>query len=108
MAESDANDDQQEHRLVMPFVVCQSQGGPYDDTAFVAGYTAGTIDAALHAAEQIVAEFKWMVSPDLIPQLDLLAMRYGFDLTHEPWDEHPDEWTEVTITKATGGKRDDS
>lgn len=30
-------EEEQEYDLVMPFVVCQSQGGPYDDDAFVGG-----------------------------------------------------------------------
>jgi hypothetical protein len=30
------SDDQHEWGMVMPFVVCQSKGGPYDDDSFVA------------------------------------------------------------------------
>lgn len=42
-----AGDDHEEHDaefgLVMPFVVCESQGGPYDDNAYVAGFEAGNL-----------------------------------------------------------------
>jgi hypothetical protein len=84
--------------LLMPFTVCASQGGPYDDAAFVAGYTAGLLDGRLADPDN-----GWPIAQQvpsaLVPQLDLLAMRHGWNITSEPWGEHPDEWTLVTFTR---------
>lgn len=40
-------DEPDEYALVMPFTVVASVGGPYDDDAFAAGFTAGRIDCLL-------------------------------------------------------------
>lgn len=82
--------------LVMPFVVCQSNGGPYEDAAFVAGAQFGQVQAELAAGPFEVEHY---VHSALAPQMDLLAMRYGYRFVSEPWDEHPDEWARVTFTK---------
>ncbi len=90
--------DDAEYGLLMPFVACLTQGGTYEDRAFVAGYNCGALDARMqHEPEDVWAHY---VAPDLIAQLDLIAMRHGWTLTHEPWDEHPDEWTLATFTRA--------
>ena len=85
----------------MPFVVCQSQGGPYDDTAFVAGARFGQIE---HEAKTILPgrQKQWWSEPGLVPQLDLVAMENGLNMTTEPWDEHPDEWVLVTFSRSEG------
>lgn len=90
--------DEPEYGLVMPFVVCHDQGGPYDPEAFVAGWNAGVIDALLPIVREHGCTVEKYVDPRLVPQLDLIAMRCGYTLTSEPWDEHPDEWTHVTFT----------
>lgn len=98
--------DEGEYALVMPFVACESQGGPYDDTAFVAAYNCATVAetlrtlAHLHTNGLTAATVERYVRPDLIPQLDLIAMKHGFTLTHEPWDEHPDDYTRAVFTLA--------
>jgi hypothetical protein len=86
--------------LVFPFVVCQSQGGPYEDEAFVAGYQAGQIDKALAAvAAGEGTEAKFTVRSGLVPQLELIAMNRGFPvMVAEPWEQHPEEWTFVTFS----------
>lgn len=88
-----------EFSLVMPFVVCASKGGPYDDEAFVAGYAAGLIDHALSTLGVDETRVVFTVRPLLVPQLDLLAMRYGFTMTVERWEEDPDEWVSVVFTR---------
>lgn len=101
-------DDQAEpdgFALVMPFVVCQSKGGPYDDASFVAGWQAGEIDRALTAAEVSRAtRVEWdMVHAALVPQLELIAMRRGFpSVTVESSDEWP-EWCTVTFACSESG-----
>jgi len=73
-----ADDESQEaeYRPVMPFVVCASAGGPYDDAAFVAGYEAGSLDAALRTIREVGGVIERWVNPNLVPQLDLIAMRH--------------------------------
>lgn len=89
------SDEEASYGLVMPFTVCQSDGGPYDDAAFVAGYRSGTINAHL---ERIAPdELRIYVEPALLPQLDLIAMRHGYTMVSEPWADHPDEWALATF-----------
>lgn len=95
----DAFEDDVRYGLLMPFVVCQSQDGPYDDAAFVAGASFTAHQQQLIAAPNTL---KWAayVFPEMVPQYDLLAMDNGFLMESEPWDEFPDEWVLVTFTKA--------
>lgn len=78
--------------LVLPFVACRSQGGPYEDDAFVAGFQTGQVDRALAAIAAVGGDgLTAMVREDLGPQLDLIAMRYGFhhvETVAEFADEH--------------------
>lgn len=83
-----------EHGLLMPFVVCESKGGPYDDGAFCAGFKAGEIWRLL--ALGLVVPHR-DVRAALVPQL--IAMHFGYRMEAEPWDEHPDEWSYVTFTR---------
>ena len=86
----------EEYGLVMPFVVCASNGGPFADDAFVAGCHHGRLDAELGRRPSMVAS---TVPSALVPQLDLLAMHHGYAFESEPWAEHPDEWTFVTFSR---------
>lgn len=83
--------------LVMPFVVVTSVGGPYDDTAFVAGCYYADIDRVLK--DWGPPEYSAYVYPALVPQLDLLAMHHGYTMVSEPWEDHPDDWTLVTFSR---------
>lgn len=70
-----------EYGLVMPFVVCRTNGGPYDDQSFVAGYQVAAIDSALVVAAAIgasVIPVAQCVYRPLLPQLDLVGMRHGY------------------------------
>lgn len=82
--------------LVMPFIACVSQGGSFDDEAFVAGYRCGVTDGILAGPQ---AEMLEVVAhqPELA-QLDLIAMRNGFTMTSERAD---DEWFHVTFARST-------
>ncbi len=95
------DDDETEYALVMPFVVVKSQGGPYDDDAFTAGWQASQIDRVLSAAVEIGASALAPISvpPALLPQLDLIAMKHGYQATSEPWAEAPEHWALVTFSK---------
>lgn len=89
--------DDHDFGLVMPFVVCASEGGPYEDDAFAAGYECGLLDAVL---AQRPVEVEQPVRSASLPLVDLIAMRHGFTLTAEAWDEHPDEWSHITLTRS--------
>lgn len=82
-------EDREEARYepVLPFVVCKTQGGPYDDVSFVVGYGCGVIYQELQSGRPAP---HWMPA-DSLPLLDLIAMRHGYVMTAEPWDEHPEQ-----------------
>ena len=89
-------DHEHEYELVMPFVLCESQGGPHDDSAFVSGWRLGHLDAVLSAVRGtgtsvIVME---MIEEREREQADLLAMRHGSTMTTEPLQ---DGWLEATF-----------
>lgn len=95
---SDDRDDELTYGIVMPFVVCQSQGGAFDDDAFVAGFRCGSLDAELsimRKLDAVLAEPEPFMSREAeLTQLDLIAMRHGFVMEAERAD---DEWFRVTI-----------
>lgn len=89
-------DDRGHHvdELVMPFTVVASVGGPYDDEAFAAGWAAGALDAEL--STRTIAATTELIRTALIPQLDLIAMRYGYRLDvliHQP------AWSHIGFTR---------
>ena len=96
-----------EYGLVMPFVVVTSKGGPYDDDAFTAGYSAGSIDANLAMANHLNADrLDYTVRTGLLPQLDLIAMRHGYTMTRTEVEATADyeampEWTFVRFQRGT-------
>ncbi len=85
--------------LVMPFVVCEDQGGPWKADAFVGGVYFGEIStvAGLGQVGRARLAQGWYVPSDLVPQLDLLAMKHKLSMTAEPWDVAPDEHTFVSF-----------
>ncbi len=90
--------DDAKFELVLPFVVCQSQGGPFEDTAFVAGFQAGQIDRTLAVAaatEQFEVHFPH-VHTTLLPLLALIGMNRGFPVVESDPADAP-EWTAVTF-----------
>jgi hypothetical protein len=89
-------DHEHEHELMVPFVVCQSQGGPFEDHAFVNGcrYTELRHRVSIWRPLALVS----FENPDLRPQLELLAMEFGYELTTEPHDE---DWEKVTFSIST-------
>ena len=90
--------------LVMPFVACVSNGGPFDDDAFTAGYQAGGLDKALEIlAAAGGCELRATVNAALMPQLDLIAMRHGFRLDSEACAE-AEGWAFVTFTTSETAK----
>lgn len=85
-----------EFNLLMPFVVCKSKGGPYDDESFVAGFQASHLDTKLMSAPDSLF---WTVYTALVPQVDLIAMRHGYTAVYEPTEYS--EWTQVALTRVS-------
>lgn len=76
--------------LVMPLIVVASNGGPYDDQSFVAGMNLQQLWCVL---ERKPMSYQQFVRSSLVPQIDLLAMHFGYRMTAEPWTPEPDLWT---------------
>ena len=66
--DSDDSDD-----LITPFVVCESNDGPYDDVSFAAGVQFGEI-AALIRLTPMGVRIRRYIYPEVVPQVDLLVM----------------------------------
>lgn len=85
--------------LRMPFVVCASKGGPYDDQSFVAGYQAGMIDAQLQVARGVGARTVHfpIVHTELVPQLVLIGMGHGYPAMDVDSSQQWPQWCAVTF-----------
>lgn len=87
-----------EYELLLPFVACKSQGGAYEDDAFVGGWRLGSLDARLEF--QAPPFFALYVHPSDLEQLDLVAMRHRYSVKVD--DHTPlDEWVNVTLRKTS-------
>lgn len=75
--------------LAIPFVVCTSEGGPFDDEAFVAGVQVGEAMTTLRSLRALDAAESGRVWVDkrLRKQLDLVAMHYGYVAEVEEVDD---------------------
>ncbi len=92
----DADDDGFD--LVYPFVVCESQGGPYADEPFAAGFAAGRLDLCLETAARVGAtQVRYLLRTDLIPQAELMAMNYGYPTMDVTTSEQHPEWSQVVF-----------
>lgn len=87
--------------LVMPFVLVQSAGGPYDDTSYVAGWEAAKFDQLCETLpEHGTIRFTSPVGywePN-VPQLDIIAMRHNLVMAAAPSGEPG--WVFVTLSRA--------
>lgn len=86
------------YELVVPFVVCTSVGGPFDDDAFVAGFQAGQVDQALKVAGNANAsEVRFTVNSELVKQLELIGMNHGYPHIEAEAPEGAPAWAVVTF-----------
>ena len=99
VVEGDADGTEPDYDLYLPFVCVESDGGPYEDRAFAAGWQCGEIAALLASAGDQIATFDTIVYRGVAAQLDLVAMDRGFVCTTEDTDE--DDWVHVTFRPAT-------
>lgn len=80
----------------MKFIMCQSEGGPFDDAAFVAGFYCGLIDRELVLRPRMFIIQCW-VPTVLLQQLDLIAMRHDYVTTVQGHSEDG-VWSLVLFT----------
>ena len=92
--------------LVYPFIVCQSNGGEYEDQSFVAGAQFGHIEALMEENNPTIDRY---VHSGIVSQLDLAAMYHGY-LMEEivPWEDDPDSWTWVKLIRQQTIVKEDS
>ena len=94
-------EDENGWNLLMPFIVCQSKGGPYDDDAFTAGWHCGSIDAELTALYMYPnPKPSYTVRAEMVPQLELIGMRHGFPVLVAEATGYP-EWTLITFFRGS-------
>lgn len=92
-------EDDVERSLVYPFIVCASNGGPFDDDAYVAGVEFGSIATKLEAAPAECSEMSFTVRSANVGQLDLAAANSHWLMERALWDEDP-EWSFVKFRRA--------
>ena len=88
-----------EFGLMMPFVVCASNGGPYDDEPYCAGFEAGMVDTILSTLLPGIHHLARPVRSDNLPQIDLIAMQHGWSIVSTVVDDEHPEWTTVTFSR---------
>lgn len=92
-------DDEGDFGLVLPFTVVKSKGGPFDDDAYAAGFEAGRVWAELdHRPRSLTGSYRTVN----VPQLDLIAMHFGYSLTVTDYDEWPD-WKGCDFNRVVEG-----
>ena len=88
--------------LIEPFIVCASKDGPYDDDAFVAGVRYGQFTQWLEGLNTLTAqgriEFPLPFPTPLAPQIDLAAMRLGWQSIAVA-DPEQSEWTWIALER---------
>src|SRR5438128_6149503 len=90
--------DEEWFGLVMPFVSVTSKGGSFDDESFVAGYECGLLGKKLEMKPATVKRIMTTVHTGNVAQLDLLAMKHGWQMTTE--ETEVDDWTYVEFGRA--------
>ena len=101
MTDHEFSGEEDTYGLIMPFVVCSSKGGPFDDDAYVNGYEAGNFDAKLESGGLEMFETLVFHTANL-PQIELIAMKHGYSMKAGPAnpDDDPDnEWSIATFAK---------
>ncbi len=84
-------------------IVGKSNGGPYEDDAFIAGCCFGQIQTDCETL-RFGHEKLWTIPTPLLPQIELLVVHERCVLMTEPWPACPDKWTLVTIRRPLRGE----
>jgi hypothetical protein len=81
----------------VPFVVVESQGGPYDDEAFASGYQLGMLNMGFFS-DDFPSTFCMPMYRQSVRQADLIAMRHGWVTSVE--DEVDEEWVILSFRRS--------
>lgn len=97
MTDIPSDDFQANCELLLPFVVCASDGGPYEDFSFVAGFRLGQLWEQIDVAHACGASrfYVHAIERASLPQLDLIAMHFGYVVEYEAHDD--DDWCIATL-----------
>lgn len=89
------------YELLYPFVVCKSNGGPFDDEAFCAGFRAGEISQMLAAGRHLHATEIHVpaVATEITGQLDLIALHHGYLMDKPEISGQWPQWCDVTFRR---------
>ncbi|KRQ20069.1 MULTISPECIES: hypothetical protein [Mycobacteroides] len=94
--------DESGYGMVMPFVACQSNGGEYEDNAYVAGYEAGILEGQLYGWSKpsedrpspgLPTQWRYIHEGN-VNQIDLIAMKHGWRVEHR---DAVDGWVAVRL-----------
>jgi hypothetical protein len=91
------NEAEQE-TVVMPLTLCRSNGGPFDDAAFLSGWRLRELDLVLAGGVSALAD---AIRPIERDQADLIAMARGYAMVVEPSSEPA--WLSVTFVRVEDG-----
>lgn len=91
-------DREGEYEEAFPIVAVKSNGGEYDDEAFIAGMYCGMVHTFLQTTTHTVYEA--YVPTGTTAQLDLIAMAHGWVTNSTPWEGAPDEWAFIVFTRS--------
>ncbi len=81
---------------VLPFVLCRTNGGPYDDEAFLSGWRLGDLAATL--AQPGISGLSDSIRPEERYQADLIAMARGYSMSAEVSGDP--SWLNVTFVRS--------
>lgn len=73
-----------EAELLLPFILTESLGGPYDDAAFSSGFRLGMLNSQLAYERPIGQCVTAFLGCRDLPQADLIAMSRGYVFNHIP------------------------
>ena len=94
---TDPENEEHVFGLIMPFVVVKSAGGALDDLSFTCGWDCGELYGELETCHRLGATPRArFVKPEIMPQLDLIAMKHGFTMTMGDPDPYAG-WPHVTF-----------
>lgn len=86
--------------LVMPFVVCKTNDGPYDDESYACGWEMAVLDERLKIAKAANAVIhSVMIHAGNLPQLELVLMKFGILRGEVEGDDDPEMvgWLRVEL-----------
>lgn len=94
----DEPEDTESYELAMPFVTVKSNGGMFDDEAYVCGFEAGQLDSRMAQISPFLDYYATAIHAANRKQADLIAMRYGYAVEFEECGEDCD-WLHVTFVR---------